>query len=147
MAIEILENTDIPSTLTMDHARGYILINGKEINLKEVTLNFCHDYRVEISDKDYWDVMFFFAIKNSPKLENEEDTIRDKVEDYLQSKEEISTAEILDKCLRVPLTDKYRKTWEIKVARILKALNWTKRSNGKRRYWIREAPKLPEVLD
>lgn len=146
--IYILEETGFSKLYTFDYDRDYTLFSGRKIDPKMDWMDFCRLHRVEARKRDYLDAIYYWAMKNTPKpVDAEQDALYEVIEQYLENKEETSIPEILKDCLRMSLTDRYRKTWENKVARILKALNWTKRSNGKRRYWIREAPKLPEVLD
>jgi hypothetical protein len=83
------------------------------------------------------------ASLSSYKLDTQEKILENRITTYLKDKEESSIPEILKECLKVPLTDRYRKTWEAKAAKILKSKGWSKKHNGKKRYWVREIPNLP----
>lgn len=144
--MQVLEDRGVAQTLSYDYSTSRILRDGEEIEPKLEALRFIRTWNCHASIEDYQNAMYYWARENTPKPEVIENEHREIIAKYLEDKTQVSITSVLSNCLNLSLTDKYRRSWEIKASKIMRELGWTKYRTNQKRYWVKENTKLDDIL-
>lgn len=145
--MQVLEDNGVAQRLSYDYDTSCILKDGQAIEPKLEALHFIRIWNCNATVEDYQNAMYYWARQNSPKPNEIHDEVQDTICQYVADKEEVTTTEILNKCLKIPVAHSRRRRWEMKVARVMKELGWTKYRTSHKRSWIKEDLKLPDKLN
>jgi hypothetical protein len=145
--MQVLVDKGIAKTLSYDYETGRILRDGQEVEPKLEALHFIYTWNYKANLKDYQDALYYWARQNTPKPENVMSELHETISQYLANKNEVTTSELLSKCLKLSLTDKYRRRWEMQVAKVMKDLKWNKYRTSNKRVWVRKSLDLSKLPD
>lgn len=141
-AVYLIRHTrlsQLSSELGYDWDTKFILKSGEKMNLVLEWDKFTTALKVELPRQDFKEACYVIAIQNNPEPKTREDVVSEYVLNWIGQRTKVYTLDIFSKdCLRLDAADPRRRSWEIKLARILKAKGWYKGRDSKGRYWERK---------